>query len=157
MNLKWKIKYSIFKTKLCNENGLFTDKGSQEFMDKVTGLISYIDRTNDRSQFAYPVINDMLIDVNRQHNDDYGLSDLNKNIDENENKLNNKSLNKDEIKEIKKLLKKMKKDKKLANKLNDEPKNVIDFINNCFVKKQIIKRPRVNKAKSNTWWNDSFI
>ena len=119
-------------------------------MDKVTGLISYIDRTNDRSQFAYPVINDMLIDVNRQHNDDYGLSDLNKNIDENENRLNDKSLNKDEIKEIKKLLKKMKKDKKLANKLNDEPKNVIDFINNCFVKKQIIKRPRVNKAKSNT-------
>ena len=29
------------------------------------------------------VINDMLIDVNRQHNNDYGLNELNKDIDEN--------------------------------------------------------------------------
>jgi hypothetical protein len=142
--------FENFQTMLCNENGLFTDKGSQEFMNRVTGLISYIDRTNDRSQFAYPVINDILIDVNRQSNVDNGLSELNKNIDENENRLNDQNLKKDEIKEIKNNIKKLKKDKKLANKLNDEPKDIIDFINNCFVKKQTIKNLRVKKAKNNT-------
>jgi hypothetical protein len=37
----------------------------------------------------------------------------------------------------------MKKEKKNANKLNDEPKDIIDFINNCFKKKQTINRPTV--------------
>ena len=139
--------FETFKTALCNENGLFTDKGSQEFMNRVAGLISYIDRTNDRSQFAYPAINDILIDINRQHNDDHGLSELNKNIEEQENKLNDQNLKKDEIKEIKNNIKKLKKDKKFANKLKDEPKNIIDFLNNCFVKERTIKKPRVKEGK----------
>ena len=149
-NERFPEEFETFKTVLCNENGLFTDKGSQEFMNRVAGLISYIDRTNDRSQFAYPVINDILIDINRQHNDDNGLSELNKNIDDYENRLNDQNLKKDEIKEIKNNIKKLKKDKKLANKLNDEPKDIIDFINNCFVKERTIKKPRVKKAKNNT-------
>ena len=127
--------FEKFKTMFCNENGLFTENGSHEFMNRITGLISYIDRTNDRSQFAYPVISDILIDVNRQHNDDNGLSEINKNINENENKLKNENLKKDEIKELKKIITNMKKEKKIANKLNDEPKDIIDFINSCFVKK----------------------
>jgi hypothetical protein len=137
--------FEKFKTMYCNENGLFTDEGSREFMNRVSGLISYIDRTNDRSQFAYPVINDILIDVKRMNNNDYGLTELNKNIDENENKLNDQNLNKDEIKEIKNNIKKLKKEKKYADKLNDEPRDIIGFINNCFVKKQIIKKAGVNK------------
>ena len=140
--------FEKFKTMYCNENGLFTDEGSREFMNRVSGLISYIDRTNDRSQFAYPVINDILIDVkrmNNMNNNDYGLTELNKNIDENENKLNDQNLNKDEIKEIKNNIKKLKKEKKYADKLNDEPRDIIGFINNCFVKKQIIKKAGVNK------------
>jgi len=127
--------FEKFKTMFCNENGLFTENGSHEFMNRITGLISYIDRTNDRSQFAYPVISDILIDVNRQHNDDNRLSEINKNINENENKLKNENLKKDEIKELKKIITNMKKEKKIANKLNDEPKDIIDFINSCFVKK----------------------
>ena len=128
--------FENFKTMFCNENGLFTENGSSEFMNRITGLVSYIDRTNDRSQFAYPVISDILIDVNRQHNNDNGLSEINKNINEYENKLKDENLKKDEIKEIKKIITNMKKEKKVANKLNDEPKDIIDFINNCFVKKQ---------------------
>ena len=149
-NERFPEEFETFKTALCNENGLFTDKGSQEFMNRVSGLISYIDRTNDRSQFAYPVINDILININRQQNDDNGLSELNKNIDDYENRLNDQNLKKDEIKEIKNNIKKLKKDKKLANKLNDEPKDIIDFINNCFVKERTIKKPRVKKAKKST-------
>jgi|UniRef100_A0A6C0LXS3 hypothetical protein len=128
--------FENFKKMFCNENGLFTENGSNEFMNRITGLVSYIDRTNDRSQFAYPVINDILIDVNRQHNNDNGLSEINKNINEYENKLKDENLKKDEIKELKKMITNMKKEKKVANKLNEEPKDIIDFINNCFVKKQ---------------------
>lgn len=128
--------FENFKTMFCNENGLFTENGSSEFINRITGLVSYIDRTNDRSQFAYPVISDILIDVNRQHNNDNGLSEINKNINEYENKLKDENLKKDEIKELKKIITNMKKEKKVANKLNDEPKDIIDFINNCFVKKQ---------------------
>jgi hypothetical protein len=129
--------FENFKTIYCNENGLFTENGSHEFMNKITGLVSYIDRTNDRSQFAYPVIKDILIDVDRQHNNDNGISIINKNINEYENKLNDPNLKKDEIKEIKKIINNMKKEKRAANKLNDEPKDIIDFINNCFVKNKI--------------------
>jgi hypothetical protein len=128
--------FEKFKMMFCNENGLFTENGSHEFMNRITGLVSYIDRTNDRSQFAYPVISDILIDVNRQHNNDNGLSDINKNINEYENKLKDENLKKDEIKALKKIITNMKKEKKVANKLNNEPKDVIDFINSCFVKKQ---------------------
>ena len=128
--------FENFKTMFCNENGLFTENGSSEFMNRITGLVSYIDRTNDRSQFAYPVISDILIDVNRQHNNDNRLSEINKNINEYENKLKDENLKKDEIKELKKIITNMKKEKKVANKLNNEPKDIIDFINSCFVKKQ---------------------
>ena len=128
--------FENFKMMFCNENGLFTENGSHEFMNRITGLVSYIDRTNDRSQFAYPVISDILIDVNRQHNNDNGLSEINKNINEYENKLKDENLKKDEMKELKKIITNMKKEKKVANKLNEEPKDIIDFINSCFVKKQ---------------------
>ena len=127
--------FDRFKTMFCNENGLFTDRGSQEFMNKITGLVSYIDRANDRSQFAYPVIRDILLDVDRKQIDDNGINEINKKIHEYEDRLNNKEvkLNKEEIKEIKKEINGMKKEKKNADKMKDEPKDVIDFINNCFI------------------------
>jgi hypothetical protein len=129
--------FDVFKAKYCNENGLFTENGSYEFINKITGLVSYIDRTNDRSQFAYPVIKDILIDVERQQINNNGLNEINKKLQEYEDQLNNEDnkLNKDEIKELKKNINNVKKQKKNANKLNDEPKDIIDFINNCFRKK----------------------
>ena len=133
--------FDRFKTMFCNENGLFTEKGSYEFMNRITGLVSYIDRMNDRSQFAYPVIKDVLIDVERQKSSDSGLQDINNKIKEYEDKMNNKDLNKDEIKGLKKELTNMKKEQKNFNKQKAEPKDIIDFINNCFVKKP--KREKV--------------
>jgi superfamily II DNA or RNA helicase len=129
--------FDIFKAKYCNENGLFTENGSYEFINKITGLVSYIDRTNDRSQFAYPVIKDILIEVERQQINNNGLNEINKKLQEYEDQLNDEDnkLNKDEIKELKKNINNVKKQKKNANKLNDEPKDIIDFINNCFRKK----------------------
>ena len=139
--------FERFKTMYCNENGIFTDKGSQEFINRITGLVSYIDRMNDRSQFAYPVIKDVLIDVDRQVNSGANVSKMNKDIEEYENKLNDKTLGltKEEIKELKNNIKNLKKDKKGAEKVGKEPKDIIDFINNCFVKKQIKKKARDDK------------
>jgi len=139
--------FERFKTMYCNENGIFTDKGSQEFINRITGLVSYIDRMNDRSQFAYPVIKDVLIDVERQVNNGANVSKINKDIQEYENKLNDKTLGltKEEIKELKNNIKNMKKEKKGVEKVGKEPKDIIDFINNCFVKKQIKKKERDDK------------
>jgi len=139
--------FERFKTMYCNENGIFTDKGSQEFINRITGLVSYIDRMNDRSQFAYPVIKDVLIDVDRQVNNGANVSKINKDIQEYENKLNDKTLGltKEEIKELKNNIKNMKKEKKGVEKVGKEPKDIIDFINNCFVKKQIKKKERDDK------------
>ena len=127
--------FDTFKMMFSNDNGLFTEKGSYEFMNKITGLVSYIDRMNDRSQFAYPVIKDVLIEVDRQRSSDSGLIEINNKIKQYEDNLNNKDLNKDEIKALKKELTNMKKDQKKINKQKEEPKDIIDFINNCFVKK----------------------
>jgi hypothetical protein len=133
--------FDRFKTMFCNENGLFTDKGGQEFMNRITGLVSYIDRANDRSQFAYPVIRDIILDVDKKQFNNMGIEEINKKIQEYEDRLNNKEvkLDKEEIKEIKKELNGMKKERKNADKMKKEPHDVIDFINNCFTKKPAIK------------------
>jgi hypothetical protein len=134
--------FERFKTMFCNENGLFTENGSREFMNRITGLVSYIDRANDRSQFAYPIIRDVLLEVNKKQKNLSGLNEIAKKIQEYEDKLNNKDvkLPKEEIKELKSELKNMKKEQKDANKMKDEPGDIIDFINNCFVKKQTMKK-----------------
>jgi hypothetical protein len=136
--------FDRFKTMFCNENGLFTDKGGQEFMNRITGLVSYIDRANDRSQFAYPVIRDILLDVEKKQINSEGIKEIARKIQEYEDRLNNKEvkLGKDEIKDIKKELNGMKKEKKNADKIKDEPSDVIDFINKC------LKIKPVRKAKA---------
>lgn len=134
--------FERFKTMYCNENGLFTENGSQEFMNRITGLVSYIDRSSDRSQFAYPVIRDVLLEVNKKQKSSSALNEITKKIQEYEDKLNNKDvkLPKEEIKELKSEIKNMKKEQKDATKMKDEPGDIIDFINNCFVKKQTMKK-----------------
>ena len=134
--------FDRFKTMYCNENGLFTEKGSQEFMNSITGLVSYIDRSSDRSQFAYPVIRDVLLEVNKKQKSSSALNEIAKKIQEYEDRLNNKDvkLPKEEIKELKSDIKNMKKEQKDATKMKDEPGDIIDFINNCFVKKQTMKK-----------------
>jgi hypothetical protein len=129
--------FERFKTMFCNENGLFTEKGSQEFMNRITGLVSYIDRANDRSQFAYPVIKDVVLDIEKQRQSSSGINDIILKIQEHEERLNNKEvkLTKDETKALKKEIANMKKEQKNAVKDKDTPKDVIDFINSCFTKK----------------------
>jgi hypothetical protein len=146
--------FERFKTMFCNENGLFTEKGSQEFMNRITGLVSYIDRANDRSQFAYPVIKDVVLDIEKQRQSSSGINDIILKIQELEERLNNKEvkLTKDETKELKKEIANMKKEQKNAVKDKDTPKDVIDFINSCFTKKteRPVRNPAAAAAKRKT-------
>ena len=129
--------FERFKTMFCNENGLFTEKGSQEFMNRITGLVSYIDRANDRSQFAYPVIRDVMLEIEKKRVSNSDINDIALKIKEFEERLNNKEvkLTKDETKDLKKDIANLKKEQKNAVKDKDTPKDVIDFINSCFTKK----------------------
>ena len=56
--------FEDFKSSYCNDNGLITDIGTLYIINKITGLISFIDRGSDISQFAYPVINDVILNIN---------------------------------------------------------------------------------------------
>lgn len=130
--------FEEFKSLYCNENGLFSDMGSLQFMDKVSGLISYIDRSNDRSQFAYPIINDIILNVRSDVSVNQRLVEIEERIEELEqNKLNeDKQFNKQQIKDFSKELRELIKEKKKIDKVDADPKTVIDYINKCFSKKK---------------------
>ena len=130
--------FEMFKTKYCNDNGIITDNKILELMNNIAGLISYIDRSNDKSQFAYPVMNDIIcsIDVSTS-NLESKLSNINNNIEEinnNIDKLDNK-INKKEIKELKAQLKIEEKEQKNIIAKFKEPKSILDYINKCFTEK----------------------
>jgi len=128
-------KFDDFKTKYCNDNGIINDNKILDIMNNIAGLISYIDRSNDKSQFAYPVMNDIIcnIDVSTSSLDDK-FSNINNEIEEITQKILklDKKINKEEIKELKLKLKGIEKDKKGVIAQLKEPKSILDYINKCF-------------------------
>jgi len=134
--------FDIFKKEYCEENGLFTKEGafgndtSKGFTNKAAGLISYVNRSNDRSQFAYPIINDIILNIKPGSSSNPELNDiifLIKNLTERQLNVDNE-LTKTELNEIAAELKILIRDKKKIDKIKKEPKNIIDFINKCFLK-----------------------
>jgi superfamily II DNA or RNA helicase len=130
--------FEMFKKKYCNDNGIIVDSKILELMNNMSGLISYIDRSNDKSQFAYPVMNDIIcnIDVSTSKLEDK-LSGINKNIEDIKDKIekyDNKK-NKAEIKELKAQLKIEEKERKSIVAKFKEPKSILDYINKCFTNK----------------------
>jgi hypothetical protein len=130
--------FDAFKTKYCNDNGIINDNKILDVMNNMAGLISYIDRSNDKSQFAYPVMNDIIcnIDVSTSSLEDK-LSNLNNEIEEITDKIAkyDKKINKEEIKGLKLKLKAIEKDKKGVIAKFKEPKSILDYINKCFKEK----------------------
>lgn len=135
--------FNMFKEKYCNENGIVNDEKIMDFMNNISGLISYINTSGDRSKFAYPVTEDIICNIEVSIN---SISSSLKNIEENINivmdKLRNDEnlLNKDDIKKLKTELKKLEKDKKALIVKIKEPKSIIDYINKCFIdnKKKVL-------------------
>lgn len=87
------------------ENGKFTEKGKELYLDEISGYISYLNRENDVRNFAYPVFHN--IDVNMSVTPEIEI--LKENIENEENKLNQNTEELETIdskdKEGKKLLK----------------------------------------------------
>jgi hypothetical protein len=130
--------FDDFKTKYCNDNGIINDNKILDIMNNIAGLISYIDRSNDKSQFAYPVMNDIIcnIDVSTSNLEDK-LGNLNNEIEEINEKIPklDKKINKEEIKGLKLKLKAIEKEKKGVVAKFKEPKSILDYINKCFKEK----------------------
>jgi hypothetical protein len=142
--------FDDFKELYCNENGLFNDIGSMEFINRVSGIISYIDRSNDRSQFAYPVMNDIIINIKDIFDSNSNIPDLEQEIEDLEEKKKNidKTLSKAEIKVIAANIKSLKKELKEINKHAKEPKHIIDYVNKCFEKKKTAKTAKTAKTSN---------
>ena len=143
--------FENFKNEYCQDNGLFTEQGAINFLNKTAGLISYIDRSSDRSQFAYPIIEDIMIKV-----DEIGmqssntLQELKNNVDQLKERLivEKKQLSKDDVKQIKEQIKDINKKIKVIEKANKDPQNIIQYINSCISKQKIVKKNKNNISKS---------
>lgn len=90
------------------------------FINKVSGLISYIDRSNDRSQFSYPVMNDIILNINTEYSSNRNILELDDRISELEDVKYNldKKTEKVRIKELTKEIYDIKKEKKRLAKEN---------------------------------------
>lgn len=140
--------FEDFKKTYCNDNGLFTDNGSHIFLNKVAGLISYIDRSQDRSSFAYPIIEDIMLKIDTQEKSYSKINDLEDKLKTLEETLKDEK-DKIKIKEIKSQIRDVKKTKKAVEKSMDSPNNIIEYINNCFVKDKKVKKKDIGSPKEN--------
>lgn len=82
------IDFQKFTTKFLDNNGYFTDDGLKIFQDKISGYISYLNRSQDARNFAHPVIQNVYAPMSFENSRDKEL------------KIKIKVL-KDEIKELK--------------------------------------------------------
>lgn len=55
--------FEDFADKYLDDEGKFTKKGNKIFQDKVAGYISYLNRSQDARNFAYPVIDNVYADM----------------------------------------------------------------------------------------------
>jgi hypothetical protein len=95
-------KFAMFSNKFLDEEGRFTVKGKREFLDIVSGHISYLNREKDARQFAQPQIEyiqvPMIDDVQDIKDMDKRLtrSIINKDIIELKEEIENENANIDE-------------------------------------------------------------
>ena len=48
--------FNGFAKEFLDEQGEFTKQGQTQFMDRIAGLVSYLNRENDRRTFSYPIV-----------------------------------------------------------------------------------------------------
>jgi hypothetical protein len=131
--------FNLFKEKYCNEQGLIDSNKIMDFMNNISGIVSYINTSGDRGKFAYPLIENIVcnIEVNSTK-----ISSSMMNIEEDIKNIQDKIVNdknilsKIEIANLKSQLKKLEKGKKLLLNKMKEPKSIIDYVNKCFTGKK---------------------
>jgi meiotically up-regulated gene 157 (Mug157) protein len=105
-----------FIKEYCNENGLFNYNGFTKFLNKTVGIVSYLNRSSDVRQFAYPVISNVLVEgVKNNLKEKLEILEKNKVIEK----------NKEKLKEIKVKIKETKKDIK-------DDTSVLTVIDECI-------------------------
>ena len=95
--------YDKFAKEYLDDVGKFTKKGSEEFLDEITGYISYLNREKDARQFAQPKVVPVVVPMS--------VFDTKK-FDEFEERLEKKELEKEEAKTSVEMLIQAIKDKK---------------------------------------------
>ena len=63
INLQMPGTFDTFKDEYLNEEGRFTEKGREKYLDDIAGHISYLNREKDARQFSQPVIKRVLVPV----------------------------------------------------------------------------------------------
>ena len=148
--------YEVFKDKYCDINGLITTEGAISYINNISGIVSYLNRSGDIRQFAYPVYTDIMTIPPPTEN----YSEKLKLVENTLKNTKDKATIKPEIKELKKLKKTMdtteytnkleileeqlsspvniKTLKSDIKKIQDSAKNdhsVLNEINNCILTK----------------------
>ena len=57
------VNYDDFANVYLNDQGAFTASGRRKFLDDIAGYISYLNRSSDARNFAYPVIKNVFVDM----------------------------------------------------------------------------------------------
>ena len=55
--------FETFKNEYLDENGRFTERGRNQYLDDIAGHISYLNREKDARQFAQPIIKRVLVKI----------------------------------------------------------------------------------------------
>lgn len=104
--------FSEFSKKYLDENtSKFTDKGAEEYLNDISGYISYLNRDRDVRNFAYPVFYNIDANISKSNN----IQNVKENIVNETEKLNE---NEEKLKTADKKDKKEIKEKIKNNKLN---------------------------------------
>ena len=55
--------FDAFKEEYLNEEGRFTEKGREKYLNEIAGHISYLNREKDARQFAQPIVKRVLVPI----------------------------------------------------------------------------------------------
>jgi DNA repair exonuclease SbcCD ATPase subunit len=83
--------FEEFSEEYLMDNGVFKETPKENFMDKIAGQISYLNREKDARQFAYPVFNSIKVDISTSDVQKYDedINSTNKELNEENAKVEN--------------------------------------------------------------------
>lgn len=139
--------FDEFKRKFLNDSNKFTLNGHIEYLNSITGYISYLNRENDIRQFAYPVIHNVNVEMSTNIKDPK-INDIEDEIMD----LSEKFYDAEKVNDQKKIqqqINKLKKEiKKINIKQNKDSINQELVFNKCLNIDSIVKEDIIKKSSS---------
>jgi superfamily II DNA or RNA helicase len=123
--------FAEFKQEFLNQDAKFTTNGAKNYLDKIAGHISYLNREKDVRQFAYPVFYNVTVPMSLRNNTDKDrlvveLEDITTQLNDLQGQ-NKKGKSKEEVAQLKADISELKKRQKEVKKLITKEKNKLDF------------------------------